>query len=101
MRNDSLALKSPLVDRIAEGLLVLEPTRRQYRTPTVLLSPGLLTLGSADDCTIQVPGEGVMPRHCLIECTPGRTVLMAENTRTWHNDGPVKEAELYPGDRLA
>jgi hypothetical protein len=75
--------------------------RRQYRLPSLFLSPGQITLGSADDCAIRLSGDGVMPHHCRIESSPEGTFLFAENARTWHNEGPVKETELRPGDRLA
>ncbi len=101
MRNDSWALGSSTINQIEEGLLALEPVRRQYRMPAILLVPGQVTLGSAGDCTISLKAEGVMPRHCLIESNAKRTVLFAENARTWHNDGPVRETDLRPGDRLA
>ena len=84
-----------------EELLVLEPLRRQFQWPSLLLRPGRHTVGSGDDCTICLRVDGIQREHCIIESSPCRTILYADNSRTWHNEGPVRETPLRAGDRLA
>jgi chromosome segregation ATPase len=81
-------------------LLVLEPVRWAFDWPTLLLTPGRHTLGSAEDCTTCLRMEGVEPRHCLIDVRPHRAILEADSLQTWHNDAPVKRVDLRAGDWL-
>ncbi|WP_175517475.1 FHA domain-containing protein [Planctomicrobium piriforme] len=64
------------------------------------LTAGRYTLGSADDCDIVLPEQGVAARHCTLMVGDRQTIIKAWSPLTWINDGVVSEGTLRPGDRL-
>ena len=44
------------------------------------IAAGEMTLGSAPDCTVALSGEGVQPRHAIVEATPDGTAVIRRAT---------------------
>ena len=82
------------------SLLVLEPPRHTG-LGSIVLVPGRHLVGSAAECDIQLPLEGIGERHALVLVGENRTVVKSMDAHTWVNEGPVTETTLRPGDRLS
>ncbi|MFQ5730960.1 MAG: FHA domain-containing protein [Planctomycetaceae bacterium] len=67
----------------------------------VTLAPGPVTLGSAAECDVLLHPTGIAGLHATIITDERRSVVVAHDERCWLNDGPVKQAVLHAGDRLA
>ena len=80
--------------------LALEPVRNGIGIETMRFGPGRHVIGSSAECSHNLLTAGVQPRHCEIRLEAGHATLRALDFRTWLNNGPVRQAELRPGDRL-
>ena len=78
----------------------LEPTRNSGIDPVEMFA-GEHFVGSGTDLEIPLNIPGVAERHCRIVCEHGILHVHALDPRTWVNDGPIRQARLRPGDRLA
>jgi hypothetical protein len=66
----------------------------------VPLRAGRTTLGRAAGCDIRLDGEGVAPRHAVIDCAGGRVLLLAADAAVRLNGVAVREAVLQEGQHL-
>lgn len=65
-----------------------------------ILRRGRHVIGSGPEATLRLANEGIKPQHCLLIVGPTSAIVKSWDSRTWINDGPVKEATLRPNDRL-
>lgn len=79
------------------GAFVLVPT---LGGAPWILRRGRHVLGSGPEATLQLSSEGISAQHCLLIVGPSSAIVKAWDSRTWINDGPVREATLKPNDRL-
>ncbi|WP_131818472.1 FHA domain-containing protein [Planctopirus hydrillae] len=79
------------------GAFVLVPT---LGGAPWILRRGRHVLGSGPEATLQLSNEGISAQHCLLIVGPSSAIVKAWDSRTWINDGPVREATLKPNDRL-
>lgn len=84
--------------RTTEALLVL--TRESDPPDAVLLTPGRWSIGSADGNRVQISGDGVGARHCLVVVTDRRTIIRSWDAQTRVNGQPISDSELTAGDEL-
>lgn len=82
----------------AESLLVLSQLGSD--ASPVLLSRGRWSIGAADGNRLQVAGDNVGARHCLIVVTALRAVIKAWEPQTWLNGQPITDSEIRAGDEL-
>ncbi len=79
------------------GAFVLVPT---LGGAPWILRRGRHVLGRGPEATLQLSSEGISAQHCLLIVGPTSAIVKAWDSRTWINDGPVREATLKPNDRL-
>lgn len=84
--------------KTADALLVL--ASRDGSADDVLLTPGRWSVGTADGNKLQIAGENVAARHCLIIATELRTVIRSWDSQTWLNGQPIVDSELKADDEL-
>ncbi len=82
-------------------LLCLQPVRQRPGGSDSRIPPGMMTIGSSSDCSLSLNVPGIADQHVEIITDDRHSVLLAHDPRTWLNDGPVKQAILQPGDRIA
>lgn len=87
-------------NHVSQQLLVLDPLNSTNLAP-LLLRPGKLNVGSSAQCELRLRMPGVAATHCLIIVGSQIAVLKAWDPHTWLNEGPIREARLRAGDRLA
>ncbi|WP_437186001.1 FHA domain-containing protein [Planctomicrobium sp. SH668] len=91
----------PSADAIQVDLGIrLTPVHQGREVDSIDLIPGQYTFGSAEDCQVVVPIDGIAPRHCTFIVGNHRSIIKALSNRTWVNDGLAVEAALRHGDRL-
>ncbi|MCA8983313.1 MAG: FHA domain-containing protein [Planctomycetaceae bacterium] len=79
---------------------ILRPLRGQPGiAPHPLVSRECL-IGSGSGCDFKIDAAGVGERHCLLVNEGEKLLLIAEDTRTWINDGAVSKTRIKSGDRL-
>ncbi|WP_237226916.1 FHA domain-containing protein [Rubinisphaera sp. JC750] len=79
---------------------LFKPLRSQSAVRGFVFSGEVSTLGSDSRCGLRVDVAGVAGMHCHLHDDDGRLLIVAEDSRTWVNDGPVRKAHLRDGDRL-
>ena len=79
---------------------LFKPLRSQSAVRGFVFSGEDSTLGSDSRCGLRVDVAGVAGMHCHLHDDDGRLLIVAEDSRTWVNDGPVRKAHLRDGDRL-
>lgn len=79
---------------------LFKPLRAQSAVRGFVFSGEDSTLGSDSRCGLRVDVAGVAGMHCHLHDDDGRLLIVAEDSRTWVNDGPVRKAHLRDGDRL-
>eukprot|EP00913_Durusdinium_trenchii_P008986 g8452.t1 len=92
---------APAVAASGSPCFVLEPLLSDSGIEPIVLRPGTVSIGASGDCALPINIPGIAPRHGTIVTEGKRTVIRSEDSRTWLNDGPVTEAQLRAGDRLA
>jgi len=79
---------------------LFRPLRAQSSVRGFVFDGQESTLGSGADCRLRLDVAGVATSHCRLVDDDGRLLVIAEDNRTWINDGPVRKGHLRDGDRL-
>ncbi|MBX3436198.1 MAG: hypothetical protein KF861_01825 [Planctomycetaceae bacterium] len=98
-----------LATRQSERRVTAIPVERLWLVPVLpsselgpaVLKEGETRIGSDTTCDVCLPIDGVDAHHCTVRLDRGRAVLTAHSRMTWLNDGPVRQAVIRPGQRLA
>lgn len=81
--------------------LVLEPVAQRLGLAPVVITSQMLIVGSGPGADVRIELSGIEVEHCRLQVVRNRLHARSENSRTWHNDLPLKDGYLKLGDRLA
>ena len=83
-----------------QQILVIEAIGDGAEFQPMVLLPGKYLVGSAENCTLNLHGDDVSSRHCMIITDQDQSFVWTFDADTWLNESRIREAVLNAGDQL-